>query len=508
MRAFSLLALVGVASAVSCTRQAAVVTGGPPAAPALRVLSINDVYVADTLRDGTGGLARVTALRDSLARSGPVLFMLAGDVLAPSLLTKWYGGTQMVEAMNSTGLDFAALGNHEFDISQSRLESRLRESRFRWLSANCGRSDNSPFPNVRGWDTVRAAGILVGVVGATIVNRYPGWVKCTDPAVAVRAAVDTLQNVGARLIIALTHLSVSADSALLANDPRIAFIAGGHEHTQQRVAIGNRLVRKADSDARTVVVASIVSDGSQWRVRDELVAIGRGMPSAPRTAAIVERWEDSLVAHLGPVRLLGTSPVDIDVRDAAGRNGEGSFGNLVTDAMREGTRSDVAILNGGALRLDDVIAAGPITNHQMESIFLFPDETRVISFPISGGALLEQLTHNVTTQVGVGGYLQVSGIRYAYDASLPPAQRTVLNLTRADGRPIREDDTLSIAAVGFMACNGGDGYTMVALSRAACDRLPNAPRAVDLLMASLAAMPGGRIVLPPLGRVSTTATGR
>jgi 5'-nucleotidase len=434
--------------------------------------------------------------------------MLAGDVLAPSLLTKWYGGAQMVEALNAAGLDFAALGNHEFDISQTRLEARLRESRFRWLSANCMRSDHSPFPNVRGWDTVRTGGLLIGIVGATIVNRYPPWVKCTDPAGAIRAATDTVQRAGARLIIALTHLSVAADSTLLAADPRIALIAGGHEHTQQRVAIGERLVRKADSDARTAVVASFAPDGSRWRVRDELVSIGRGMPNATRTAAVVARWRDSLVAHLGPVRVLGTSQTDLDVRDAAGRNGEGVFGNLVTDAMRAGTRSDVALLNGGAFRLDDVIGAGPITNHQLESVFLFPDETRVVSFRISGATLREQLTHNIGSQIGAGGYLQLSGVRYAYDASLSPAQRTVLNLTRDDGRPVRDADTLSIAAVGYMACSGGDGYTMVEISRTACAGLPSAPRTVDLLMAYVAAMPGGRIVQPPVGRVSTQPTGR
>ena len=503
-----ILTLFGCTGALSCARQASVVTGSVPEPPVVRVLSINDVYIADTLRDGTGGLARVAALRDSLARIGPVLFMLAGDVLAPSLLSKWYGGTQMVEALNATGLDFASLGNHEFDISQARLEARLRESRFHWLSANCSHADNSPFPNVRGWDTVRTAGLLVGVVGATIVNRYPAWVKCTDPATAVRAATDTLQRAGARMIIALTHLPVSADSALLAADPRVVLIAGGHEHTQQRVALGGRVVRKADSDARTAVVASFFFDGSGWRVHDELVAIGRGMPDAPGTAAIVARWRDSLVAHLGPVRVLGTSGTDIDVRDAAGRNGEGAFGNLVTDAMRAGTRSDVALLNGGALRLDDLIGAGPITNHQMESIFLFPDETRVVSFRITGAALREQLTHNITTQVGAGGYLQSSGVRYAYDSTLPPTQRTVSNLTRDDGQPIQDTDTLAISTVSFMACNGGDGYSMVEISRSACDRLPNAPRTVDLLMAYLAAIPGGRIVLPPVGRISTRPTGR
>ncbi len=60
-----------------------------PAQPVVvRMLLVNDVYVTDTLRDGSGGLARVAALRDSLehASGSPVLFMLAGDVLSPSVL--------------------------------------------------------------------------------------------------------------------------------------------------------------------------------------------------------------------------------------------------------------------------------------------------------------------------------------------------------------------------------------------------------------------------------------
>jgi hypothetical protein len=47
-----------------------------PAGQQLRFLLINDVYFGDTVRDGSAGLARVAALRDSLARTGPVTFVL------------------------------------------------------------------------------------------------------------------------------------------------------------------------------------------------------------------------------------------------------------------------------------------------------------------------------------------------------------------------------------------------------------------------------------------------
>ena len=65
----------------------------------VRFLLINDVYVADTMADGRGGLARVATVRHRLADQGPVLFVLAGDLLSPSLLSKFYNGRQMVEAL-------------------------------------------------------------------------------------------------------------------------------------------------------------------------------------------------------------------------------------------------------------------------------------------------------------------------------------------------------------------------------------------------------------------------
>ena len=63
--------------------------GKPAPLNPVRFLLVNDVYVADTMADGTGGIARVATVRHRLADTGPVLFVLAGDVLSPSLLSKF-----------------------------------------------------------------------------------------------------------------------------------------------------------------------------------------------------------------------------------------------------------------------------------------------------------------------------------------------------------------------------------------------------------------------------------
>ena len=69
---------------------------------------------------------------------------LAGDVLSPSLLSKYYSGRQMVEALNAAKLDYATFGNHEFELPRDTLEARIAESNFKWLSSNCTQRRRHP----------------------------------------------------------------------------------------------------------------------------------------------------------------------------------------------------------------------------------------------------------------------------------------------------------------------------------------------------------------------------
>ncbi|WP_461414907.1 bifunctional metallophosphatase/5'-nucleotidase [Gemmatimonas sp.] len=479
------------------------------AAPTVRMLLVNDVYVTDTLRDGKGGLARVAALRDSIERATgtKVLFVLAGDVLSPSVLGKWYGGAQMVDGFNAARLDLATLGNHEFDNSRASLVARLGESKFQWLSGNCGEASGAPFPGVKGWDTLRVSGVKVGILGTTVVRDYPAYVKCRDADAATTALVDTLQAQGADLVVALTHRFITEDEATLAAEPRIQAILGGHEHDGRRAERDGRLLVKAVSNSRTAVLVTFERDGtgaaSRWRVRDQVFTIGPGMREDAATLASVQRWRDTLTRRIGPDRVLGVAPELINAVDSISKR-ESRFGNLVADGLRMGSKADIGMINSGALRFDDVMAAGPITRHMFEGVFLFADETRTVTFPLTGARLRDVLEHGVRQgSLGSGAYPQLSGVRFRFDARQPSGARVVGDLLRDDGRVIAPTDTVQVTFVTYPACRGGDGYRLPEAA-AACRALEQAPgstpRAVDLVIQHLESM-NGRIVAPPTGRV-------
>ena len=471
----------------------------------VRMLLVNDVYVIDTLRDGRGGLARVAHLRDSIERAtrAPVLFVLAGDVLSPSVLGKWYGGAQMIDGFNAARLDVAVLGNHEFDGSRDNLVARVGQSRFRWQSGNCSEANGQPFPGVRGWDTLRINGVRVGIFGTTVTRDYPSYVVCRDADVATTALVDTLKQAGAELVVALTHRYMYEDSTTLVVEPRITAILGGHDHNGRRFAVDGRLLVKAVSNSRTAVLVTFTRRGDRWQVTDSTFRIEPGMTFEPTTRAVVDRWRDTLSRRIGPDRVLGIAPEPINAIDSISKR-ESRFGNMIADAMRIGSGADVALINSGALRFDDMMAAGPITRHMIEGVFLFADETRAVTFPLSGARLRELLEHGVGMRGLLSGpYPQLSGVRFSFDARRPTGARIVGPLLRDDGREIASADTLRVSFVSYPACKGGDGY-VIREAASACALLAATPtswpRMADLVLRHLESMQG-RIVAPPIGRV-------
>ena len=475
----------------------------PPPIPLnpVRFLLVNDVYIADTIAGGRGGLARVATVRQRLADQGPIVFALAGDVLSPSVLSKYYRGRQMVEAFNAAKLDYATFGNHEFDIDVDTLTALIDASNFKWISSNCTLASGVAIPKVLPWDTVRISGHKVGLFGLTMPGKYRPEVRCGSPDSAAQRAVETLTAEGADLIVGLTHQTVEADRDLLVREPRIDLILGGHEHEALDSTVSGRHVVKADANAESAQFVTLWGGKGSWRQAIGLVPIDAGLPPDTAVARIVAAWNDSLQKRLGPERTIGRTTVPIDPVASLSRRYESMLGDLVSDALRAGTGADVALLNSGTLRLDKVIPPGPVTNHHIESIFPFPDQTRIVTFPLTGAQLRQVLEHSVSPGVlGSGGFLQVSGLSFRFDPSRPTGRRLLGDIRREGGGILAARDTVRVSFGAYSACDGGDGYK-VPQAAAACAERHTAPRAADLLIQYIVHSLGGRIEPPRSSRV-------
>jgi 5'-nucleotidase / UDP-sugar diphosphatase len=283
VRTLAALLLVALASCFS---------PAPPPIPLkpVRFLLLNDVTVADTLADGSGGLARVATVRRRLDEQGPVLFVSAGDVLSPNGAAQPYRGRHMVDVLNRAGVDYATFGDDAFDHGVDTLVARVAESEFTWLSSNCRRPDGTAFPKVLPWDTVRVWGQKVGLFGLTVQGEYPGGVRCSNPDNAAHRAIETLAGEGAELIVAITHQPMEADRNLLLREPRLDLILGSYDLAAQDSIVSGRHAVKADANARSVQFVTLWGGKGSWRQAVGLVRIDARIPGDTAVSRAVAQW--------------------------------------------------------------------------------------------------------------------------------------------------------------------------------------------------------------------------
>jgi 5'-nucleotidase len=492
------LGLLLLLSAAGC-----VAAGGrAPAAADLHVtlLQINDAYVLEPVDGGRrGGMARLATLVKRARAANPhTIFAHAGDAISPSPMSTVLRGEQMIAVLNAIGVDVATFGNHEFDFGPDVLRRRMAESRFTWLSVNVvERVDGAPFGGAARERVVAVGPLRVGLFGlttpetATTSAAGPG-VAFLEPAAAGRAAVAALRRAGAHLVVAVTHQHLRADRALAAGTD-VDVVLGGHEHEPLVAEEGKALITKAGSDARYLVQVDLWlrPDGTlverSWTFHEVSVRV----PEDPEAAAVVRRYGERLDRELDTV--VGRTAVPLEARRRPLRTQESNLAGFVADAMRVRLGAEVGLVNGGGIRTDRIVPAGPLTKRDVHG--LLPFTNAVMKLAVSGAQLRETLEQGLAgLEREGGGYLQVSGLRMTYDPGRPVGERVVS--LEVGGRPADPTRVYTLAVVDYVA-GGGDGISALREARVLVDAL-SGPQLSDVVLDAITR----------LGTISPSVDGR
>jgi 2',3'-cyclic-nucleotide 2'-phosphodiesterase (5'-nucleotidase family) len=507
---------------------AALLLAGVPAVaqelrPAVTFVQLNDVYRIDEVDGGTtGGLGRVATLVERLRRAGgPVMVLHAGDFIAPSLESRYFAGLQMIDALNflhARAPVIAVPGNHEFDERRSdMLAGAIAASRFPWLAGNLAlRTGDAAVDGRLGRDTVlEVGGMRIGIFTVTFLDSPRDYVV-EDTAYLASAVrqIRSLESRGVDAIVGLTHLELEMDrriAALRRDHPLLLWIAGGHEHflVHEELTDSTAAITKADSNARRVWRVTVGRAGGAPALRAEPVSLDAAIPvHEGYRRQVREPWAARMRERIPFFdQVIGRSATRMDATEDVVRGEESAWGNYLADVMRTAfptVPADVAVLNGGAIRIDDTIE-GEIRWEHLARTFGFP--TRVVLLWLRGRDLRETvLERSVSGGRGEGRFLQVSGVRFAFDRSLPAGSRvTAVEIGDGDRRLPLEDDRVYVVAIPDYLFAGGDGY--LAHNRAVLSVPPGADLRLLVFDALAAAHARGEAIAPRVeGRITETAS--
>lgn len=417
-------ATAAVTTAGCASTQARPAGTGSGSTVEVNILQINDVYEIGPVEGGkSGGLARVATLRKRLLAENPNTFtVLAGDFLSPSALGtakvdgQSLAGQQMVAVLNALGLDLVTFGNHEFDLKEDQLLARLNESSFAWTSANVTRASGGAFPKVSRHEVLSVQGFRIGIVSVTLDSNPQPFVSYADPVDSFRKELESLRG-QVDVVVGLTHLDFPEDQALAESIPEVDLILGGHEHENARAYRGSDFtpILKADANARTVYVHRLTWDTARksLAVDSRLVIVSDAIPEDPEVAKVVSDWENKGFAGFRqqgfePTEQVAVTTVSLDGREASVRNKATELTDLLARAFQtEAQGSELAVYNGGSIRIDDVLPPGSVT--QYDVIRILPFGGKVLTVDIKGSLLSRALDQGLANR-GKGGFLQTSNV--------------------------------------------------------------------------------------------------
>jgi hypothetical protein len=139
------------------------------------------------------------------------------------------------------------------------------------------------------------------------------------------------------------------------------------------------------------------------------------------------------------------APHGFDATDRSLRRRSTNFGNAIADAVRIATDADVALINAGSFRADDVL--GAIDAQSLREVFLHDVPTGVTVTELTAQEL-EACYRHAQTRGGLGGFLQVSD---------------TLERILSSGR-----SRFTVAIVTFLLTHSQDGYQRLLADSRGC----------------------------------------
>lgn len=381
-----------------------------------------------------GGYAAQSSLiskirREAESENAAFLLLSAGDVNTGVPESDFSEAKPDFDSMQSIGYDAMAVGNHDLDHGLGLLLKQASWVKFPFLAANLKSTQTKKpvFPS--SFQLVRQ-GIQFGVLGLTtddlprlILSQHSQNILVEDSIKTAKEEVDRLKKGGSQILIALSHLGLSEtglslhrfilnDDQKLAHEvPELNLIVGGHSHTflEKGLQEGKTLIVQAGYRGNYLGRVDLV-----WDKEQKVVVSGK----AQLIKVDPQEGEDSdLKSRLEPYRAkyedeLGLVVFETKHPIVGQRNQSGTLeiplGNLICDALKTETGTDLAFFNSGGLRSS--LPAGPVKKRDL--LEAFPFKNQVSTGVFSGEEVISLLNDGLRGGNYAGGVLQVSGLSY------------------------------------------------------------------------------------------------
>jgi 5'-nucleotidase len=470
----------------------------------LQILSFNDFH--GRLEQAPYLATQMKALK---ATNPNTIIASAGDCIGASEPdSASFHDEPTIEVLSESGLEYSAVGNHEFDKGVSELQrmqygcchkvdgcqdgDRFVGAGFNYLTANVfnNSTNKTIFPPYK---VKEIEGIPVAFIGISLKDT-PSIVASSDisdihglefrdEADSINAVVRELKEIGIQTIIVLIHdggehgglssesMNSSGSKAIIdivkRSSKEVDVFVTGHTHEAYVSTIDGRVVTQAGKYGEFLTDIDLViskETGDVLSAGAKNVAVTRDVPKDADISEITEKY--SLLNARKFQEIIGSITADIPKKP--NDSGESALGDVIADTMLYATRENgakVALMNTGGIRDNLSYKASKnegLGNVTYEEAFkVLPFSNSIITMNLTGrqiDELLEKQFDNPKPREN--NILQVSrGFNYTWNRSAPLGQKVDINSIKFNGKSVDPEGRYRIATNNFLA-EGKDNFTI------------------------------------------------
>ena len=398
----------------------------------------------------------------------------AGDIMQGTPISNLLKGESVIDVYNQMGYQTAVVGNHEFDWGQATLQDRITQAGFPFLGANIyyeGTDTHPEWLDPTAMFTVK--GQQVGVIGVTsmytstiVMAGALDGLEIRDPAPVVSQYAAELRAAGADVVIVLAHMpdvyggAVTQEMATL-GIPGVDLIISGHSHSGYTGKLNNVPIIQQWNSGTAIGVSDLRYDRLYRNIASSNLQVvttyNAGITPNAEIAAIVADYQAEIAPIVNAVK---ASTSGIVSRGPDRYTMEVPMGDLIADAQAWKGGTQIAFMNPGGIRADIAYSTYPHDITYGDFFIVQPFDNKLVTMNLTGAQIYAVLEQQFKPPQSSMKLLQVSGIKYSFNTSLPVGSR-IISLTLTDGTPILNDAsaTYSVTMNEFIA-TGGDGFTV------------------------------------------------
>ncbi len=402
-----------------------------------------------------GGMAHVASMIKKLKAESPGKNLLfdAGDTWHGGGITFFDKGVAMVKIMNAVGYDAMVPGNWEFFYKNDHFLDLIDLANFPVIAYNLADKEWEE-PALDQYIIRKVGQLKIAIVGYTypwtaLTSAITGAAKWYKFGIKEDEARDLLaeirKNEDPDLVVFISHGGFGLDQKYAKRVDGIDVLLSGHTHDEvlDPVVWNDTLVFQGGAHGKYVVSLDLeIKDKKivDFEYRLNKVMQNRINPD-PEVSKLIQEAYLPYEAELS--KIIGKSEVLMHRRDFW----QSTVGNLITDAMREIQKTDVAFFP--AWRFGASVLPGKITKEDIYNVI--PTEGHIFTFSMRGKEiknLLENILSSVVnkdpyTRVG-GDMIRFSGMKILCDLAKPAGKRVLrINI---GGEEFSEEKVFSVAS--------------------------------------------------------------